>query len=377
MVKPMDNIINSCPLTLNTTRICGKSEINYAVEISKIGFSNMKPNAVILINKDEVFDGILASPLVHFPINAPILLTDPYRLSKETLAEIQRLSPKGHEGIKVYLIGNLSSELENELNSKGYTSKLITGRDHYETACQIPAERKSFKNILIISGQDYSEGIVSSYWSAHHGDPILFVMKNRIPECTLNVIKSMPNINLYIIGSTKTISASVEEALSRLSNVKKLSRISGNSPYDVAVNFAKYKSESGEFGWGRNYKDGHAFAFGTIEDPMKIVSSVILAHMGKHTPLLLIKKDSIPKTVSNYLYEVKPMPPMNMPRPPFMHGFILGNTNNITYDNQVKIEDIISLEHEMMQGEHRPLEDYNISNLGYKFKNEKINDLIN
>ncbi|HEX9024909.1 MAG TPA: hypothetical protein VF839_00425 [Clostridium sp.] len=42
------------------------------------------------------------------------------------------------------------------------------------------------------------------------------------------------------------------------------------------------------------------------------------------------------------------MPPKNMPRPPFMYGFILGCTENISYDSQVIIEDILSIDHEMM-----------------------------
>jgi putative cell wall-binding protein len=341
----MDLGMNVCPLTLNTTRICGRNSVDFASEISKIGFANIRPNAVILINKYEVFDGIASAPLVHFPINAPILLTDPYNLPLETLSEIQRLSPKGYHGVQVILVGNISTNIVNQLKVAGLTSKLITGSDHYETACKIPGERKDFKNILIVSGEDYSEGIVSSYWSAHHGDPILFVRKNDIPSCTLNAIKKMHNVNLYIIGSPKTVSITVEATLLKLSNVKELVRISGNTPYEVAVNFAKYKDSTSEFGWGRNYKEGHAFAFGILERPMEIITSVILAHMGKHSPLLLIKSHSVPDATSDYLKAVKPMPPKDMPRPPFMHGFILGNTNDITFDTQVKIEDTISLEH--------------------------------
>lgn len=341
----MDLDMNVCPLTLNTTRICGKNSVDYANEISKLGFSHMRPNAVILVNKNEVFDGIASAPLVHFPINAPILLTDPYNLPRETLTEIKRLSPKGHNGVQVMLIGNISINIVNQLKIAGFTSKLITGNNHYETACKIPAERKDFKNVLIVSGEYYSEGIVASYWSAHHGDPILFVRKNDIPNCTLKVIRKMHNINLYIIGSPKTVSPKIEETLSKLANVKQLVRISGNTPYEIAVNFAKYKNITSEFGWGRNYKEGHAFAFGTINRPMEIITSVILAHMGKHSPLLLIKGASVPDVTSSYLKEVKPIPPKNMPQPPFMHGFILGNTSDITFETQVKIEDAISIEH--------------------------------
>jgi len=65
----------NCPLTLNTARICATDAINTSIEVSKIGFANMKPNAVILVNEEETFDGITATSLVHFPINASLLFT--------------------------------------------------------------------------------------------------------------------------------------------------------------------------------------------------------------------------------------------------------------------------------------------------------------
>ncbi|MDP4145332.1 MAG: cell wall-binding repeat-containing protein [Bacillota bacterium] len=335
-----------CPLTLNTTRICGIDDVNFAVKISKIGFSNMKPNAVILVNKNEIFDGIAASPLVHFPINAPILFTDGYTLSRETLAEIQRLSPKGYKDIQIIMVGNISRNVTIPLYNLGLRTYHITGHNHYETACRIPGERKEFKNILIMSGEDYSEGMVATFWSAHHGDPILYVKKDSIPPCTLETIKKLHNINVYIVGSTKTISTSVETKLSGINNISQVERINGNTPYDIAVNFAKFKDPETEFGWGRNYKEGHAFGFGTLNNPIAIIAGVILAHMGKHSPLLLVDKNVVPESTAHYLQFVKPLPKA-VPRPPFMHGFILGNMSEITYNTQVKIEDLISIEHEM------------------------------
>jgi len=72
----MNHNLESCPFTLNTTRICATDPIDTAIEVSRIGFTNMKPNVVILINKNEVFDGIAATPIVHHPINASLLYTD-------------------------------------------------------------------------------------------------------------------------------------------------------------------------------------------------------------------------------------------------------------------------------------------------------------
>lgn len=339
--------LDTCPLTLNTTRICANNPVDTAAMVSRIGFTNMKPNAVILVNKAEVFDGIAASALVHFPINAALLFTDPYRLSNKTLNEIRRLSPKGYNGINVILVGNLSGNIAAELNMLGLRTMHITGRNHYETACKIPAFRKEFKNILIISGEDYTEGIATPYWSAHHGDPILFVQRNSIPPCTLETIKKMKDINVYIIASEKTVSKSVENTLSALQSVKTLNRIDGATPYEIAVNFAKYKDPETEFGWGRDYRDGHAFTFGTLKHPMEALAGVLFAHMGKHTPFLLIRNNLTPEIVESYIKSVKPIPPKDMPRPPFMHGFILGDTTQITYPAQVMLEAILSIDHEM------------------------------
>jgi putative cell wall-binding protein len=339
---------NENPMTLNTTRICGRNSIDASIEISKIGFTHMKPNTVILVNKDQVFDGIAATPLVHFPYNSSLLLTPGNMIYRETLEEIRRLSPKGHMGIQIFLVGDISSHVEMQLNFMGYKTMHIHGSNHYETACKIPSFREDFKNVLIVSGEDYSEGLPAAYWSAHHGDPILFVKKEDIPACTIETLKKMEDINVYIIGSTKTISKDIEQTLSKLPNVKFLDRIDGNDPYEISVNFAKYKSPEGEFGWGRSYKDGHAFTFGTLNNAEQIIPGVLFAHMGKHTPLLLIKDNSVPASVEKYIKEVKPEPPKDMPKPPFMHGFILGCTNQISYLVQVQLDSLLSIDHEMM-----------------------------
>lgn len=343
----MNGNLNSCPITLNTTRICCNDTVNMAVDISRIGFASMRPNAVILVNKNEIFDGITASALVHFPINAPLLFTDGRKLNRETLAEINRLGPKGHNGIHVILVGNISKNVALELNYYGLKTHHITGSNHYETACRIFDERKEFKNILIISGQDYSEGIMTPYWSAHHGDPILFVQRDNIPRCTLESIRKFHYINVYIVGSPRTVSKSVDEFIAKLPNVKYLDRIQGESPYDISVNFSKYRDDKTEFGWGKNYRDGHAFTFGTLKHPMEAVAGALFAHMGKHTPMLLTKEQMIPSEIKDYINSIKPMPPNGMPKPPFMHGYIIGDISNISNDTQISIEEALSIDHEM------------------------------
>ncbi len=338
----MNYNFGDCPLTLNTTRICADNTTDLAVEVSKTVFTTMKPNIVIIANKNEVFDAIAAASIIHHPYNASILFTDGKKITKETLNELFRLSPEGIDGIQVILVGDISQRISLTLTNYGYHSAQVAGLNHYETACLISTMRE-YENLIIMSGEDYSEGIMAAYWSAHHGDPILFVEKDNIPSCTFDIINSKDDINIYILGSFNTVSKEIGDTLSRLPNVKSINRIDGQNPYEIAVNFAAYLDPNTGFGWGRNYVDGHAFTFSAM-DGTDTLSGVLFAHMGKHTPLLLIDRNIVPQVVEDYIQSVKPIPPIGMPIPPFMHGYILGDINYIPYHTQMMIEKILSID---------------------------------
>jgi len=63
-----------------------------------------------------------------------------------------------------------------------------------------------------------------------------------------------------------------------------------------------------------------------------------LAHRGKHTPLLLVESHSVPQIVLNYLEFLKPRPYDRHPMPPYIHGFILGTEEVISYATQFELE---------------------------------------
>lgn len=338
----MNYYFGDCPLTLNTTRICASNTIDLAVEVSKTAFTTMKPNIVIIANQNEVFDIIATASIIHHPYNASILFTDGKKLTKETLNELFRLSPEGIDGIQVILVGNITQRISSILEGYGYHAAHVAGLNHFETACLISTMRE-YKNLIIMSGEDYAEGIMAAYWSAHQGDPILFVEKDNIPSCTFDIINSKDDISIYILGSVNTVSKEIEDTLSQIPSIKSINRIDGQNPYEIAVNFAAYMDPETGFGWGRNYVDGHAFTFGALNGA-DTLSGALLAHMGKHTPLLLTDKNIVPQVVEDYIKSVKPVPPMGMPMPPFMHGYILGDINFIPFHTQMMIEKILSID---------------------------------
>lgn len=332
--------------TLNTTRVCGGNIAQNAIAISDVVYADKPPNSVILANGQLYQDAFAATALIHFPRNAPILFSSMNSVDQNTVAQIFKLRPKGVNGTHVFIVGGISHHVEQQLMRLGLRTKRISGTNSFETAAKVAAYLNYPQNIMIVSGEDYREGLAACAWAAHMGDPILLTAKDYLPVSTRDVIQRTNNPSVYIIGSTATISNEVEEEIKRL-NVKFADRISGYNPYDIAVNFAKYKSPDAKFGWGKNYRDGHAFTFTSIRSPFDSASGAILAHLGKHSPILTVNTDEFPAVTREYIESVKPVPAPE-PHPPFMHGWIVGCENTISSKVQLEIERALSMdEHHM------------------------------
>jgi len=328
--------------TLNTTRICRGDYFQNAIEISNIVYSDKSPDSVIIANGEMYQDAFIATSLIHFPRNAPILFSGMNHIDERTIAQIFRLRPKGADGIDVFIVGGISYSAEQQLEMCGFKTFRISGTNFYETSVKIAQYLNYPQNIMIVSSESYADGLSACAWAAHMGDAILFATKNELPSYTRSAINATRNANIFIIGSTDSISDTVEQEIRRL-NVNYVGRISGNSPYEVAVNFAEYKSPNRKFGWGRTEREGHAFTFTSILSPFDSVSGSLFAHLGKHTPILVVAKEKLPDTTKNYIESVKPMP-MPEPHPPFMHGWIVGCNNVISADTQLEIERALSID---------------------------------
>lgn len=328
--------------TLNTTRICRGSIYQIAIEISNIVYADKSPDSVIIANGELYQDAFAATSLVHFPRNAPILFSSMNYIDPATIAQILKLRPKGINGVQVFIVGGISYGVEQQLMMYGLKTFRISGRDFFETSARVAQYLDYPDNIMIVSGEDYREGLSTCAWAAHMGEPILFVTRNELPTYTRYVIQNTKNANVYIIGNINTISGAVEQEIRKL-NVKFVGRISGSNPYEVAVNFAKYKSPDGKFGWDRTEREGHAFTFTSILSSFDSVSGSLFAHLGKHTPILVVSKEKLPDATKNYIESVKPIP-LPEPHPPFMQGWVVGCDNVLSTETQLEIERALSID---------------------------------
>jgi hypothetical protein len=123
-----------------------------------------------------------------------------------------------------------------------------------------------------------------------------------------------------------------------------VSRISGKDLFELSVRFAKYKSADGRFGFGKVTRHGHAFTFANPVRWQDSIFGAILAHSGKHPPILFLTRDRIPPVTQSYLLEINPAP--KVPEPPYMHAFIIGDFQAVSAKVQLDIESLMSVDQE-------------------------------
>ncbi|MGG1253597.1 cell wall-binding repeat-containing protein [Brevibacillus agri] len=341
--------------TVDTTRVWGESVISVmlnAYQMAYPGFPSAmvpwKPNAITIVPAEHFSFAFTAASLVHDPNNAPVMIV-PERLTEEIRIEIQRLSPEGNNvPAQVFLVGPVSRGVEQDIQALGYSTLRIGNEDPYRTAMEAsqfrltypPTSEQGKKNVFLISGEAFDESMFVPNYAMHQGIPVLLTEKDRIPAPVQQYFHEHPELNVYIVGSQVTVSDEVERSLHRLT-AGKVTRISGSSPYDISVRFSRFFDSETRVGWNRNEKGkGDAFSFVNRREWRLAIISGLFSHLGKHAPLLLTRAGALPNEVRSYLRFLRPEM-KRPPGPPFMHGFVFGNFDSISYQTQIEIEEHI------------------------------------
>jgi len=301
------------------------------------------PKVVILVPESEFPYAYMAASLVHDPIMGDLLFTSLDELSKVTREEIRRIDPHGTEEIPpVILVGPVKSRVRQEIESMGYSVLAIEGENIFATAANVARFRQEvspqFTSLFVISAANSFDGMPVPYYSTHSGIPILFTHPKRLPASTARILQEMDSKTVYIVGNTRSVGENVANEINRLV-ANPVKRIAGTDAFATAVKFAQYFDPKTELGWHRNIKGrGDAFTFSNIERWDLAMAAANLAHRGKHTPLLLVESHSAPQIVLDYLEFLKPRLYDRHPMPPYMHGFILGTEEVISYATQFQLE---------------------------------------
>ena len=254
-LKPDEVIISGGPLSisnkvidqledegLDVRRIYGKNRYETAKKIAQeVRLTSNNTKETILVDGTNFPDVITFSSLANQK-RAAILLTEPKKLNAITEKVIKDWD------IDSVTIGgeklSVSKEVEDRLKENVKNVDRIGGQNRYETAYKLAGEvrnlTKNKKDMILVDGTDFPDGITVSSLSAKYKSPILLTTPNTIYPTTENAMNDWKIENLLIAGGYNSVSKSIEDKL----EIKNKDRVSGGNRYKTAVEISKRYTDS-------------------------------------------------------------------------------------------------------------------------------------
>jgi hypothetical protein len=345
--------------TPNTVRVTGPSRFAGATAITQLTYGSThhedRPHAVTLVRIDRQADAMLAaSRITHFPVNAPVLYVEAERIPDETRAELIRLRPDGNTydaSVQVYLVGPIGSAVRREIESLGFEARAFDVGDPFTLsevldrwAAAVHADHPD--EVAIVQYQQLDTGLPSVSWNAHMGHGLFFVDGDTVPEATRRGLSRRfgGEAFMYVFGDESVVPASVERELARYGHVQ---RVNGPDAETISVTFAGYRdaglnqgywlgSSRRDFGWGIA-EAGHNFVFADPDDWPLAVTGSLLAHMGKHGPLIVLPGGQPTEVTRRYLELVRPRG-RAVHDALHNHGWVLGGVDSISAAVQAELD---------------------------------------
>ena len=212
-------------------------------------------------------------------------------LDNSSKTETNKIQVKLDENNKVISNKNQNNTEKKEAEVKSQKSaktERIDAKNRFETAKKI--KEKEFKNAdtaVVVNSNEFSDSISATNIS-NGKSPILYTDSNKLDNLTKEALKGVKKV--YITGGEKTISSKVVKELNGLGI--EVIRVKGKDRYEVNAKSAttshpvSNKKQNVIIASGENFADS--------------ISSTSLAKK-KNAPVLLVKKNEVPKSIKEYL----------------------------------------------------------------------------
>lgn len=140
---------------------------------------------------------------------------------------------------------NLNGEQNEIVIPENVKKERISGKDRYKTSVEI--SKKYFNkadHVVIASGVNYADSLVSASYAKYKDAPILLVTKDSIQSEVLNEIERLGAKSVTIIGGLETLSEDVENELENQD--LKVKRIAGKDRFETSEKLANILIENGD-----------------------------------------------------------------------------------------------------------------------------------
>ena len=326
-----------------------------------------RPWALTLLTPDDPLTDITATPLIHFPDDAPVLYVTKTGIPQVTLNEIKRLGDTGisrYNNVDAFLVGAAAnSAVESQLKAIGLKYVDVTAPSVPELADKVdqlygsiqnpdtgvPAMGDGMENVMVgsMDGTDYQYLLPATHWVAHMASGLAWVSKNSVPQATINLLKRRNGMaRIYLFGGPDQISGAVAKQLAQYGAVIRVTNNDNvafnanpvDNPIDTAIAFAKMWDGAGEVGW-KITGPGHGFTLVNINDWQGAVASAPLSHLGFHAPLLFTDGPTqLPSAVDGYLGSVAPTYLTSPADGPYNMTYVIGSWSQIGWPLQAHVD---------------------------------------
>ena len=377
--------------TKTTTRLYGTNPFEEAVSVTQHIWPSVvplndptennndpdRPWGVTLVTPDDPLTAITATPLIHFPDDAPILYVTSSGIPEITLNELKRLGDTGisrFNNVDAFLVGAAAnSGVENQLKAIGLKYQTVTGSDIPTLADNVDKLYGSIENpdtgvptmpgynvaIGSMDGKDWQYVLPATHWVAHMPTGLLWVHTDSVPQNTIDALKRRGGMaNIYLFGGSKQISGAVAKQLSQYGRIVRVTNddpVAFNapptdSPEATAIAFAKFYDPMGMFGW-KITGPGHGFSLVNVNDWQAAVASAPLSHLGFHAPLILTSSaTTLPSDLEGYFSSVSPFFLDSPADGPYNMTYVIGSWGQIGWPEQSRVDYISEMHNRRVVG---------------------------
>ena len=194
-----------------------------AAEISMV-----EADTVVIATTADYADALGGTVLAR-SLDAPLLLSDPARLSGPVEAEITRRGVT--DAVLLGGVAALAPDVEDDLAELGVTVRRIAGANRFETAGLI-ADELGGNAVTVVEGEhaDPARGWPDAVSAGVLDRPILLVNGERLPAETS---RRLDDVDVTIIGGTAAVSRAVEAEIAAVA--ASVDRVAGDTRYGTSL----------------------------------------------------------------------------------------------------------------------------------------------
>ena len=190
------------------TRIGGVDRYATAADLSQAVYPDGA--STVFIASGAAYPDGLAGGAQAARLGAPLLLSDPLKLSPATLAELKRLAPT-----TVYLLGGTASLSNAVATAVGAAVPAATvtrlgGADRYATSVAISGlQDPGVPVVYVAAGTNFPDGLSGAAAAGELGGPLLLTMPGGLPTSVGTELARLKPRRVVVLGGSGAVSNSV------------------------------------------------------------------------------------------------------------------------------------------------------------------------